>query len=245
MLKARRYPQTGFSLTDLLMGSTIGLMVLSGGITIYSNLAASASIHLAQAHLNAELRATQDIISRNLRRAGYWSGKPGIDGILNNPFQSRENYLSLGAAHGEAASSCITFAYDRNKDKLVGVGNRGIKTTATNRINVEQFGYRIHKGAVESRTSGSPLDCNSGRWQDLTSTTTLITGLRFILHQNTANLSGNLSDMGAACTVGNICQTSRLIEFSLSGHTKNRTHTLRTINSSVQLRNDHLVQVLD
>ena len=237
MLKTHNYPQHGFSLTDLLLGSTIGLMVLTGGISIYGNLVTSASTNLSQAHLNAELRATLDIISRNLRRAGYWSGKPGIDGVLNNPFLLGDNNLKLGMVSGEAADSCITFAYDRNKDKLVGVGSKGIKTPSANSINVEQIGYRIHKGAIESRMSGAHLGCNNGRWQDLTSSTTLINSLQFTLHQHTSNLSS----VGEACSAGDFCQTNRLVDIHLSGHIKDRTHTLRTMKSSVQIRNDHLI----
>ena len=119
------------------------------------------------------------------------------------------------------------------------MGSRGTPGEFTDTDNVEQFGFRLHDGAVEARVSGSGTGCRQGRWQDVTNFTVEITSLHFVLHRNAINLSRP----GNNCSDSDYCQQARLVEITLGGQLVNRQQTQRTLISTVQIRNDRLVQV--
>ncbi|MEE8429314.1 MAG: hypothetical protein V3S33_07420 [Gammaproteobacteria bacterium] len=234
MLNLNAPRQFGFTLTELMVGGTVGLIILSASVALYGTMVGAASVSLMETQLSTELRQTIDLITRDLRRAGYWAGEPGIDALVSNPFTGNGNHVTIDAVRGESTDSCITFAYDRDQDKHLGVGIKGKGGPLTDRDNVEQVGFRLHTGAVESRINGAGLSCNQGRWQDLTSSNIEITQLHFSLRQKTANLS----QPGKDCNGGDYCQYHRHVEVTLTGHLVTRPQTKRTLTDAVQIRND-------
>ena len=234
MLNLNDPRQFGFTLTELMVGGTVGLIILSASVALYGAMVGAASASLLETQLSTELRQTIDLITRDLRRAGYWAGEPGIDAFVSNPFTGNGNHVTVDAVRGESTDSCVTFAYDRDQDKHLGVGIKGKGAKLTDRDNVEQYGFRLHKGAVESRISGAGLSCNQGRWQDVTSNNIEIAQLQFSLRQKTANLS----QPGKDCNGGDYCQYRRHVEVTLTGHLATRPQTKRTLKDAVQIRND-------
>ncbi len=222
-----------------MVGAAIGLFILGGAIALYGAIARAGSISLMEAQLSTELRGAMDLITRDLRRAGYWAGEPDLDPVTGNPFTAGQYDLTVDAVGGEPADSCITFGYDRDQDKRVGVGSRGTPGKFTDTDNLEQLGFRLHDGAVEARVSGSGPDCRQGRWQDVTNRNVEITLLRFVLRRNAINLSRPGND----CSDSDYCRQARLVEITLGGQLVNRQQTQRTLISAVQIRNDRLAQI--
>jgi type II secretory pathway component PulJ len=64
---------SGFSLVELLVSLATGLMLLAGVLGIFTATLDSQGNNLKMTRLNQELRTTMDLITRDLRRAGYWS----------------------------------------------------------------------------------------------------------------------------------------------------------------------------
>lgn len=81
-----RLKQKGISIVELLMGVLIGLFISGGAISLFlSHLDSSRRLFL-EARLHQDLRAAADIVTRDLRRAGYWnSSVQGITGNTSNP----------------------------------------------------------------------------------------------------------------------------------------------------------------
>ena len=74
--------QNGFSLVELLIGILIGLFIVGGAFSLFlSNLDSSRRL-LLEARLNQDLRAAADLVTRDLRRAGYWTS--AVQGITVN-----------------------------------------------------------------------------------------------------------------------------------------------------------------
>lgn len=72
----RRLPQFahgGFGLVELMIGLTLGLIIISGVLGIFSNTVKNQSDNLKISRLNQELRAIMDVMTRDIRRAGYWT----------------------------------------------------------------------------------------------------------------------------------------------------------------------------
>jgi len=79
----------GFSLVELLVSLATGLFLLAGVMGIFSATLSSQGSSLKATRLNQELRSAMDLISRDLRRAGYWhmavdAASPLGDLVLSN-----------------------------------------------------------------------------------------------------------------------------------------------------------------
>lgn len=72
MLNKSFYCQSGFSIVELMVGVTVGLLVVSTVVAIYGVVAKSGAEILGSAKLNEELRAAMDMMVGDIRRAGVW-----------------------------------------------------------------------------------------------------------------------------------------------------------------------------
>lgn len=72
MSVARTKQSAGFSLVELLVSLATGLFLLAGVMGIFSATLSSQGHGLKATRLNQELRSAMDLISRDLRRSGYW-----------------------------------------------------------------------------------------------------------------------------------------------------------------------------
>ncbi|QEL57657.1 prepilin-type N-terminal cleavage/methylation domain-containing protein [Chromobacterium paludis] len=90
----------GVSLLELLVGMTIGLLLLLAMSTLLVGLLGSQSHDRRQAQLGAMLDGALSLMAMELRRAGYWSG---TGAVKDNPFGKL--YIEMGGA-------CLRYAYD-------------------------------------------------------------------------------------------------------------------------------------
>ena len=77
MLNSRNL-QRGVTLIELMVSSAIALIALSSVLTVYSATANHSSRQLQQAHLHQQLRGMMHLLSRDLKRAGYWYFAPDL-----------------------------------------------------------------------------------------------------------------------------------------------------------------------
>ena len=70
------------SIVELLVGLAIGLFIVATGLTLLTgNLRENRSL-LLEARLMQDLRTAADLVSRDLRRAGYWGA--AVDGVWSD-----------------------------------------------------------------------------------------------------------------------------------------------------------------
>jgi type IV pilus assembly protein PilW len=117
--------QRGLSLIELMLGLAIGLFIAATGGTLLVGQLRESRALLLDARLTQDLRTAADIITRELRRAGYW----GHAGSGTNP------YAAL--APGDAASDAVSLRYSMDA-----VENDTLDSN-------EQFGFRLRGGAIE------------------------------------------------------------------------------------------------
>ena len=217
--RAARRTAHGLSMVELLVGVAIGLLVAAGGAGFLAgNLRESRSL-LVESRLMQDLRTAADVITRDLRRAGYWSGAeagvwaPAASAVLANPYTA--------IAPVAAASDSVGFRYSRDATE-----NHSVDTN-------EQFGYRLRNGTLE-------MQLGAGNWQALTdSGTVAITA--FSVTPSTQEIS-----LAAACP--NACTASsatcpprarvRSLALSISGRAVGDSRVTRTVRTNVRLRND-------
>lgn len=75
-MNTARSQHRGFSLTELLVGLATSMFLLAGVLGMFSSTLASQGASLKQTRLNQELRNIMDLMSRDIRRAGFWELAP-------------------------------------------------------------------------------------------------------------------------------------------------------------------------
>lgn len=145
--------QQGVSLIELMVGLTVGLIIVMAAGAMYITNLLSARDTGASLRLNSEVRMAMDVMIDEIRRAGYSPGNTPA----TNPFMAAGTDLRVNAA-----GTCVEFAYDANGNGVVDDGSGAAPS--------EYFGFRITSGILETRTGGDQAlnDCDTGTWNQLT-----------------------------------------------------------------------------
>ncbi len=232
--------QCGMTLVELMVGSVISLIALATVVTVYSTTARHAGRQLREADLRQQLYAVSALLAKDLRRAGYWGFDPHVTPTSDNPFEQAGNRLRTGAIDQQAADSCVLYSYDLDADGLVGTGHcphRGCSGLSDD-DNVEQFGFRLKNGKVQSRYGGRVFGCDSGNWQTLTTANVTVDVLHFTLHTDCINLA----EREQPCRTDTPALEQHAVEFRLKGHIKGRNDIALDLSRWIQVRNDRLVE---
>jgi prepilin peptidase dependent protein B len=211
--------QRGLSLIELMIGMAIGLFITAiGGTLLASHVRENRSL-LLEARLMQDLRTAADVITRDLRRAGYWGGATSgvwlasTTGVITNPY--------VAVAPDGAASDAVSFRYSRD-------------TTENNTVDSnEQFGFRLRNGSIEMLLGGSG-------WQALTDAGTLtVSSFSVTPSVERIDLQGSCSK---ACPAGSTScppqQEVRSLALLISGRSATDAGVIRSVRSQVRLRND-------
>lgn len=230
--------QRGFTLTELLIGSTLGLIVLAGALRLYQGNAMATAANLRLTRLNYEARELLGHIATEARRSGYWAATPGVQAPADNPFMRPARDLRISQHASEPPDSCLLYSYDLNADRRVGIGSLATAGPDTSRANMELFGFRLSRSRLQQRLGGRHYGCDNGRWQSLTGSDTRVTRLRFRMHRDCLNLQR----LGNACRRGEPAQLVRSLEVQLAAEARSDPDVSVTLSTRVRLPNDRLVR---
>ncbi|EGV16519.1 hypothetical protein [Thiocapsa marina] len=232
--------QIGVTLTELLVGTTVGALVLTGISATYLMGVRATTQNIQQARLHQELRAVLDLMQQDIHRAGYWAFPAGTSSDpAENPFQQTidgfNTNLRIGAVGGEAAASCLLYSYDLNDNGKVGCGSCSPEEDALlDGANVEMFGFRLRNGSIQLRMrkdeDDDTFDCasGSGRWERITDDNNVrITTLRFDIPSPTT-----------PCASGELCRTARAVDILLIGELKHSPDVRLRLEATAAVRND-------
>lgn len=144
----------GMTLVELMVGVAVGLFVVAAAALMASSQLSDNRRLLLETQVQQDLRATADLVTRDLRRTGFWGSNAhqGIprpipapaDIVVNNPYNSP---LPTGAVPSPAL---LLYKYQRAS----GLGSFGFRLGADGVVQ-----------ACQSDLAGG--DCTSG-WQELT-----------------------------------------------------------------------------
>lgn len=168
---------TGFSLIELMITILIGAVLMIGLLTfLVSGLVSNKNV-LESTKLNQEMRSIMLLISRDLRRSGYW----GSTATTGNPFQTIST----------STPGCVLFSYDRL--------NAGPAIVPDN----EKYGYQLRDNTIMMRSGGATSSCTpseTNTWEALTDSSVIkINTLTFTPDEAknsvTIKLSGELTKL--------------------------------------------------
>jgi type IV pilus assembly protein PilW len=249
MLKTKYIKQSGLSLIELMVGLTVGLIVLSGVISIYIATITSSADTLKAAKLNQELSSALAIMVSDIRRAGYWGLAAPDD--LNNPFMTATTNIDI-----LNTKTCILYTHDLDSNGTVS------PTT-------EYFGFKLSTDKIQMRTGTgtTTADCTDGDWEDITNnknveitsvvfSTTGSSCLNTSRDSDSDGVNDNWTvttspsdvdacdDAGAtnyvAPTTGDLMLESRKINITLTGRLVSDNTVTKTITETFKVRNDYI-----
>jgi type IV pilus assembly protein PilW len=234
--------QRGLSLVELLVGVAVGLFLVAGAATLFvTNLGNSRQL-LLEARINQDLRATADLVTRDLRRAGYWGNSlagtvatvvGGVSTTTPNPYRT----ITPGA-------EIVEYAFSRDVAENNTLNNN------------ENFGFQR---AVVNGVGTVQMKVGAGNWQtvtdpqsmDVTAFTVTPTETDVDVRAACAVACCSDADVTAGtCATRNIaagasCPTMRVRQYAvaLTANAVGNARVIRTLQTRVRPRNDEYAGV--
>jgi prepilin peptidase dependent protein B len=212
----------GFTLVELLIGLAIGLFIVAAAISLMTGHLRESRSLMIETRLQQDLRTAADLITRDLRRAGYWgAAHAGVRTdaavpALANPYTA--------VAPGNATADAVSFRFSRDENE-----NHSVDSN-------EQFGFRLRNGTVE-------MQLGAGNWQALTDAATL-TVTEFGVTPTVQEIS-LASFCATPCPAGSATcpprQQVRSLALVIGGRAVADARVVRSLRSQVRLRNDSIV----
>jgi len=168
---------SGFSLVELMVAMVAGLLVTGAVLAFAVSSMKSNADFLVSTRLTQDLRSTMDVVTRELRRAGYDEDSLGY---LSSGLESNFSKMLLAdeSVSGSGLFQCVIFAYDRAGGSVVGgspePGNGEIRgfRFAERKVDGTDMGvveYAVSSDGVTPACNGAspdygdyPSSCNTG-----------------------------------------------------------------------------------
>ena len=204
----------GMSLVELMVGIALGLFIVAAATTLMANQLSDNRKLLVETQIQQDLRATMDIITRQLRRAGSLpnglaeSGLGSATGIGGN--RNTWSTVTLTAI----PSADVRFSYVRNP------ANEG------------PYEFKLEANGIKSQT-------NNGGWQELTDINVMkVTAFSVtpVVVASTALACPNLCADGTADCWPQLVVRDYVV--NIEAEAKNDATVRRAMSSRVRLRND-------
>ena len=216
----------GLSVVELMVGLAVGMFIAAGALVSTVQLAESNRRVLLEARLNQDMRATMDMVTRHLRRAGYWgnaqAGARSADGSTTS--YASTGYATVSPTTGAASTVSLRIAQDA--DDLA---------EAEETVEFRLASDAQARGRLQVRLAGA------SSYQDLTDPA--ITDVRgFSVEPRNADPVPISCPSG--CGSGSLpaCPTLQVRRYvvSLSARASFDPAVRRTLEATVRLRNDAL-----
>ena len=219
----------GTTLLEILIGLTVGLFVVAGGLAMLANFTGENRRLLLETRLAQDLRAASDLITRDIRRAGYWTASTSSVWTPGGPAVPPQNAYRafipgscdaspLAAAVPSPAASASALCYYVEQDT-----NNAADAS-------DRYGFKLQSGVIYAMLAG-------GAAQPLTDPNT-ITISDFVMTPRSQALSA-AGFCKSTCTVNCPRVVVREFEVLIKGNVPGNATINRFIRSDVRVRNDY------
>jgi prepilin peptidase dependent protein B len=254
MLVKLNKKETGFSLIELMIAMSLGLIVVGGAISVFLATSNSNRDVLNAMRLNQELRGVMSFVVRDLRRAGSWNYTATIAAdatktMSDNPFNQitgtpncDPTISGLTAAQGgvdadadgvlECIYECVEYTYDYPED-VTGVPD-GVRnadgtlnadgTPKEDADNSERFGFGFEDDVIKLKKSDDTCAAGMVGWE-------AVTDDKVVKITNFQVIDRFPKSYGGAQT--------RLLEIRITGELVKDSTVSRDLVDYVRIRNDY------
>jgi prepilin peptidase dependent protein B len=214
----------GFTLIELLVTLVINALIFIFLIGIFANNLTHYNLILNTNRLNQQLEEIMQIMTNDIRRAGYWANASSniATNTNTNPFQSSTGGTDI--AVGGSPNTCITFTYDHNSNGSL----PGTSTTSDD----ERYGYRLSGIYIQTRPWGASFNCSASAsaWENMNDASITITALTFTLNSSTITTGPGAQGI-----------TERSVDITLTGQLTSNASIKKTMTQHVRINNDYFV----
>jgi prepilin peptidase dependent protein B len=214
----------GFTLVELMVAVVVNALIFIFLIGIFTTNLAHYNLILATNRLNQQMQQIMQMMTAEIRRAGYWANAYTNIGTNTNtnPFMSTVSLTDI--AVGGVGNSCITFTYDKNGNGSL----PGLSTTTDD----ERYGFRLNGTNVQMRPWGAAFTCSAAAtaWENMNDATITISALRFTI--NSATLTTGPGAQGT---------TQRSVDITMTGYLTNTPSVTKTMTQHVRIINDYFI----
>lgn len=223
--------QRGLSIVELMVGVAIGLFVVaSASMLVVTQLGDNRRL-LLETQVQQDLRASADIVTRELRRSGHWAKArnavwyTGSPGVQSNPYS-----MMTGADGGADLADD-----EETSTVLLGYNPKVAEADEDNAITAnERLGFRLSNGAIQTQLG-------DGNWQALTDANTLrVTDFTVRMHKRQIPLACTKACAGGGEACWPVLEVRRM-SVDITGEAVHDATVQRTVRSTVRLRNDPVV----
>jgi Tfp pilus assembly protein PilW len=146
----RRGSVAGFSLVELMVGLVAGLILLGSVLTLVAANMQNNSLVVRDMRVNQESRALASVMTRELRRNGYYGDSMRMIGA---------GFTDTDFPEVEAlTSSCMMYGYDANSNGTLDAGERRLFSRGT----VDGHGAVFRKLTTTAAGTFTSADCGTG-----------------------------------------------------------------------------------
>lgn len=223
-----------------MVGITIGLFILAAASVMLTTQLADNRRLLLEAQVQQDLRATADMIARDIRRAGYWGQSYRqvwpASAAASNPYAT----MTLRAA--EAGSTQVI--YDRSTDEEgggVSIGTDDNLVDAQANRPRERVGFQLGSsngvGTIEYMVGAN-------NWQALTDPAVLnVTRFDVVLAPQDRQVPCGAQCPALGASGCPLWQTTRDVTITIVAQAVHDANIRRSLSDSVRLRNDLIREV--
>ena len=231
----------GLSIVELMIGIAIGLFIVAGATLMLTTQLGDNRRLLLEAQVQQDMRAAADMISRDIRRAGYWAQSyrqvwPAA-GAISNP------YIRIDPASAPLGTPSIE--YDRSTDEEGGlIGSDDNLVDAEAGRPRERVGFRFN---ATDKTIEYQVGANN--WQALTDKEVLeVTTFQLVLTSRPVDVPCGAGPCGP-CDAAGLCpainpttncklvQVYRDVTINIVARAKHDLAVQRALRDNVRLRN--------
>ncbi len=205
--------QRGVSLVETMVGVALGLFIVAGASMLATTQLSENRRLILETQVQQDLRATTDIITREIRRNGYNNTAHFLQWSPDDP--ARQPSPNLRRLTLGQSGDVVSYRYDRPGQALV------------------EFGFRLEDGVIRHRLGATT--------QDLTDRNTLLV-TAFDVQREVVETKQLACPKLCADGTQDCWPTYAVVdlEVSITGRAVSDASVTRTINSRVRLRNDAL-----
>lgn len=226
----------GLSIVELMIGITISLFILAGATMVLTSQLGDNRRLLLEAQVQQDLRAAADMISRDIRRAGYWGKAHCNVWPATNCAVAINPYTAMVPQAAPVAAPAAQVVYDRSTDEEGGrlIGTDDDVVDGAGGRPRERVGFRWN---ADNRTIDYLV--GAGNWQALTDAAVLqVTQFDMVI---------NTRDLVVPCGAGPcpvlgpggcpLFQRSRDVTFTIVANAVHDANVRRSVRDNVRLRN--------
>jgi prepilin peptidase dependent protein B len=216
----------GFSLIELMIAIVVGLFALTAIMTLLTNNLSYGKTSIDMLRLNQEMRLAMEIMSDDIRRAGYWNNSQSMVGnaTVTNPYAHPNFPLTISTAPSSPTGkvrNCITYAYDKDNSS---------NTPSSD----ELFGFALSNNQILTGFPTATNNCDSiTGWSPITNPDVIKVNDLIFTSINPTDSAHQLNSAG-----GLVC--IREIKIQISAELTKNPSIKNSMEKTIRVRNDEI-----